>query len=156
MHHSSISCEINLLYFFRRNFTQFLQKELIKVQNLKRNSTAQVKFHQIWTLIGSFCWKYTKFQLKKYRGVMFHGAEYWCKVWRKTDLCFHKWHKKFGKFSPEHVRKSKNLDFYWVFLSKVEHIWASNLQGSYLSWEWRIMQNLNRNLLVSSKLTWGI
>ena len=26
---------------------------------------AQVKLHQIFTLIGSFRWKYTKFQLKK-------------------------------------------------------------------------------------------
>ena len=25
---------------------------------------------------------------KNYRGVMFDGIEYWCKVWRKTDLCF--------------------------------------------------------------------
>ena len=28
---------------------------------------------------------------------------------------------KFDKFSPEHVRKFKNLDFYWVLLSKVEN-----------------------------------
>ena len=30
------------------------------------------------------------------------------------------------------------------------------MQGSYVSWQWRMMQNLKRNLLVSSKLTWGI
>ena len=28
---------------------------------------------------------------------------------------------KFDKFSLEHVRKFKNLDFYWVLLSKVEN-----------------------------------
>ena len=28
------------------------------------------------------------FDLKKCRGVMFDGTEDWCKIWRKTDLCF--------------------------------------------------------------------
>ena len=38
------------------------------------------RFHQICTLIGSFCWKYIKFQLKKDRGVMSHDTEEWCKI----------------------------------------------------------------------------
>ena len=49
------------------------KEEPIKVQNF-RLSTAHVKFHQICALIGSFCWKYIKFQLKKYRGVMSHDT----------------------------------------------------------------------------------
>ena len=52
--------------------------------------------------------------------------------------------------------KSQNCDFDGILLSKVENLWASNLQGSYVSWQWRMMQNLKRNWLVSSKLTWGI
>ena len=71
-------------------------------------------------------------------------------------MCFQKWHEKFSKFSPEHVQRFKNWDFYWVVLSRVENVWAQNLQGSYVSWQWRMMQNLKRNWLVSSKLTWGI
>ena len=98
MHHSSMSWEITLLYFFGWNFIWFLQKEPIKVQNF-RLSTAQVKFHQICTLIGSFCWKYIKFQLKKYRGVMSHDTEEWCKIWRKTDLLFQKW-QELVNFDP--------------------------------------------------------
>ena len=100
--------------------------------------------------------KYKMFELKKYRWLMLDGTEYWCKIWRKIDLCFQKWHEEFGKFSPEHVQKSKNLDFYWVLLSKVENVWTWNLQESYVSWQWKIMHNLNRNKLVSSKLTRGI
>ena len=72
-----------------------------------RLSTAHVKFHQIFTLIGSFCWKYIKFSLKKYRGVMSHDTEEWWKIWRKTDLWFKKWLEEFGKFSPEHWKVSK-------------------------------------------------
>ena len=82
------------------------------------------------TLMGSFWTKYTLFELKKYTGVIFHGNEKWCKILRKTDLWFEKWHEKFGKFSP--------------------------IQRSYMSWQWRMMQNLKRNWLVISKLTWGI
>ena len=52
--------------------------------------------------------------------------------------------------------KSQNWDFDGIFLSKVENVWASNLQRSYVSWQWRMMQNLKRNWLVSSKWTWGI
>ena len=125
-----------------------------------------MKFHQIRTLIGSFCWKYITFQLKssevitshdteewckiwvkviccfkndknlvnfdpstqslknlyfdwfllykvyniwpkKYRGVIFHDTEEWCKIWRKTDLWFGKWHEEFDRFSPEHLKVSE-------------------------------------------------
>ena len=47
------------------------------------------------------------FELKKYRGVIFHDARKWCKIWRKSDLWFGKRHKEFGKFSPEHAKVSK-------------------------------------------------
>ena len=96
------------------------------------------------------------FELKKYRGVMFDCTEDWCKIWRKTDLYFLKWHEEFGKFSPEHVQKSKNWVFSWVLLSKVENVWAWNLQGSYVSWEWRMVQNLKRTWLVNPKFISGI
>ena len=71
----------------QRKLIWFGQKELIKVQNFSL-STAHMKFHQIYTLIGSFCWKYIKFQLKGYRGVTSHYTEEWSKFWRKTDFCF--------------------------------------------------------------------
>ena len=112
------------------------------------------KISKICTLMGCFWPKYIMFELKKYRRVMFDGTEDWCKIWRKTDLYFLKWHEEFGKFSPEHVRKSKNWVFSWVLLSKVKNVWVWNLQGCYVSWEWREMQNLKKNWLVNSKLIW--
>ena len=60
----------------------------------------------ICTLIGCLWPKYMC-DLKKYRGVMFRSTEYWCKIWRKTDFCFQKWHEEFEKFSPEHLKVSK-------------------------------------------------
>ena len=93
---------------------------------------------------------------KKYRGVIFDSTADWCKIWRKTDLYVLKWHEEFGKFSPQHLWKSKIWNFYWVLLSKVENVWAQNLDRNFASWEWRILQNLMRTWLVNSKLIWRI
>ena len=49
--------------------------------------------------MGSFWTNYVMFELKKYRRVMFDGTEDWYKLYKKTDLCFQKWDKRFGKFS---------------------------------------------------------
>ena len=71
-----------------------------------------LKASKIFTLMGSFQAKYILFELKKYRGVVFHDIEEWCKIWRKTDLLLGKWHEEFGKFSPEHLKVSK-LGLWW-------------------------------------------
>ena len=76
LHHSSVSWETTLLYFFSWNFISFGQKEPIKMQNFKL-LTSHAKFHQVCTLIGSFCWKNIKFQPKKYWRVMPHDTEEW-------------------------------------------------------------------------------
>ena len=48
------------------------------------------KVSKIYTLIGPLREKYVMFDLKKYRGVIFHDTREWCKIWRKTDLWFGK------------------------------------------------------------------
>ena len=55
------------------------------------------------------------FELRKYRGVIFHDTEEWCKIWRKTNLRFRKRHEEYGKFSPEHLKVSA-LVLWWDFL----------------------------------------
>ena len=80
---------------------------------------------KILTLMGFFWIKYLMFELKEnYRGVMFDGSEYWWNMWRKTDLCFQKWHEEFSTFEPKQARNSKNWNFYVILLSKVENVWA--------------------------------
>ena len=86
------------------------------------------KISEIWTLISCFWLKYITFELKKVQRNYFRCTADWCKIWRKTDFYFLKWHDKFGKFTPEHVWKSKILNFYWILLSKIENVWAQNLQ----------------------------
>ena len=80
------------------------------------------KISKICTLMGCFWPKYIMLELNKYRGVMFDGTEYWCKIWRKIDLWFEKWHEEITKFSPEPAHQSKNSDFDGILLSKVENV----------------------------------
>ena len=47
------------------------------------------------------------FELKKYKGSIFHDTRVWCKIWKRTDLWFGKWHEKFDKCSSEHTKFSK-------------------------------------------------
>ena len=97
-----------------------------------RLSIAHVKFHQICTLVSSFCWKDIKFRLKKYRGVMFHVTKDWWKIWRKTNLWFGKWHEEFSKFLPEHLKVSK-LEVWWDPFIQSGICMSLNLQRSYVS-----------------------
>ena len=83
-----------------------------------------LKISKICTLMSFFWAKYIMFDLKKYRGVMFGSTEYWCNIWRKTDLCFQKWHEEFSKFLPEHIWNSENWNFDGILLCKVENVWA--------------------------------
>ena len=66
-----------------------------------------LKVSKIFTLMDSFWANYVLFELKKYRGVIFHDIEEWCKIWRRTNLFHGKWHEEFCKFSLEHSKVSK-------------------------------------------------
>ena len=95
------------------------------------------------------------FELQKYKGVIFRDTEEICKFWRKSDLWFERRLEKFGKSSPEHLKVSK-VGLWWdPFVQSRKGI-TLKFTNSCLSWQWRIIQNLKRNWLFISKLTWGI
>ena len=74
---------------------------------------------------------------------------------KKTWLVVWKWQEEYSTFSPEHLKNLK-IGIFVILSSKVKNAWSWNLQRSYKSWQWRMMQNLKRNWLVVSKLKWGI
>ena len=47
------------------------------------------------------------------------------------------------------------MHFHFLLLRKVFNVLAKRVQRSYLSWHWRMMQNLKKNLLVVRKMTRG-
>ena len=67
----------------------------------------------------------------------------WWEPW--IDLSFQNWHEEFEEFWPEHLKVSK------MFLL-MGSFWAKKVQRSYFSWNWRGIQNLERNWLVVSRL----
>ena len=114
------------------------------------------KVSKIYTLMGCFWPKYIMFELKKmYRGVIFHDTRVWCKIWRKTDIWFGKWHEEFGKFSLEHTKVSKLELSLGPFIQSRKHM-SLNISGELCVRQWRMIQNLKRNWLASSNLTLGI
>ena len=72
----------------------------------------------IWAFFRA---KYITFDQKKYRRVIFHDTEESCKIWRKTDWWFQKWHEELGNFH-QNTWKCQNRDF-----------------GGIL-WHWRMMK----------------
>ena len=85
-----------------KNYTKF-QEELtchfkVDIRNLANFDPSTRKSKKIFTSIGSFWAKYILFELKKYRGVIFHETEEGYKIWRGIDFSFQSWHKEFHKF----------------------------------------------------------
>ena len=114
---------------------------------------AQVKFHQICTLLGSFSWKYKKFQLKEYREGMYHDTEEWSKIWRKTNLFFQQW-QEFGKFWSKHL-SLQNLLCDLSLLCKV-YVWPKKYRRVIFNYTEKSCKIRRKNWLVAWKMTWGI
>ena len=89
-------------------------------------------------------------------------AEELCLMTLKIDakfeeklICCFKNDRNLVNFDPS-TQNLQNLHFHWFLLCKVFNVWPKKVQRSYLSWHWRVMQNLKKNWLVVWKMTWGI
>ena len=97
---------------------------------------------KISTLIGSFRAKYILFELKKYRGVMFHETQEGYKIWRGVDRSYQNWHKEFDIFWPENSKVSKIfalMGSFWVKyilfeLKNYREIIFHDIEGWYKIW----------------------
>ena len=86
---------------------------------------------------------------KKYREVIFHDTEQWCKNWINPD------HEKFGELWLEH-RKVLKLYIDGLFLSKIYTASVCKFQRNYVLWHWRVLESLKKNWLLVPKMTWEI
>ena len=75
---------------------------------------------------------------------------------REESTSFQNWHNEFDRFWPEHTKVSLILTLMEFFCGKYILFKLKKVQRCYLYWNWRRIQNLERNSLVVSKLTWGI
>ena len=79
---------------WHKEFDEFWLKSLKTLKNLHFKELLLTKVHNVWAE-------------KVQRTSIFHDTRVWCKIWRKNDLRFGKWHEEFGKFSPVHKKVSK-------------------------------------------------
>ena len=142
MHHSSVIWDMTLLYFCSWNCTWFGLKEPIKAQDF-RLSTAHGHFDRLL--------KVFEILVKQCRGVMSHDPEAWCKIWSVLSKMTRIWWNL-----TRVLENLQNLHFHLLLLCKVFNVWPKKVQRSYLSWHWRVTQNLKKNWLVNCKMTWGI
>ena len=113
------------------------------------------KVSNICTLMGSFWSKYIMFDLRKYRGVIFHDTEEWWKIWIKTDLWFGKWHEKFGKYSPDRALKILKIgSMMGPFYTNWKIYEFMSLKFTEELYDMKMKNDEKR--VVLSKLTWEI
>ena len=111
-----------------------------------------LKVPKIFILMCSFWAKYILFELKKYRGVIFHETEEGCKIWRGIDLFLKNKASGIWQILTWALESLKDFNCNGLLLSKVHIVWAKKVQRKNLSWNWRGIQNLERNRLFISKL----
>ena len=91
---------------------------------------------------------------KKYRLVIFHDIEQWCKIWRNPDLVLSKMAWWIGWTFIKPVTCLENCTLMGLFCLKHIMFQIENFRG-FEYWQWRMIKNLKRNWLVS-KLNWVI
>ena len=104
---------------------------------------------KMFILMCYFWAEYILFELKKYRGVIFHDTEEWYKIWRGINMSFQNWHGEFDEFWPEHLKISKIFPLmgsFWAeyILSELKNTgvifhdieeWYKTWRGTNLSFE---------------------
>ena len=85
---------------------------------------------------------------------MFDGTEYWCKIWRKTDFCFQKWHDEFGKSSPEDLKVSKFQLWLDSFIQS-RTCMSLNFTGELFLTAMKIDAKLEEELAFRIKIDWS-
>ena len=108
------------------------------------------KVSKMFTLMPSLWAKYICFELKKYKGVIFHNTEKWHRLF-VSKLTWEIW-----KILTWVLESLKDFQFNELLLNKVYIAWDKKVQRSYLSWQRRVIKNAERNWFVVSKLTWEI
>ena len=110
-----------------------------------------LKVSKIFILMCSFWAKYVLFELKKYRGVIFHEIEKAYKIWRDIGK---NWHKKFDKFWPEHSKVSKIFTLMGSFWAKYILFGLQKFRGVIFHDTEELI--LKRNWLTVKEKTWEI
>ena len=114
---------------WQQRVMQSLKKNWLLVSNMTwriwwiftQESKIQAQESKNFTSISYFCPKYMRLELKKYRGVIFHDSEQWCKIWINPDLVVSKMAWGIGWTFIRALKVWKVLNWWAVF---VKSIWC--------------------------------
>ena len=135
------------------------------MQSLKKNWLVLSKWHKefgnfspnhlkVWQVHfeGLFLSKVQSFELKQFRGVIFHDTEQWCRIRINFDLVVSKlaW-----RIEWTFIKAYKCLKIFTLmgFFCRKHNVSARKFQRNYVSWHWKVMHNVKENWLVPWKMT---
>ena len=119
------------------------------IRNLVNFHPTTQKFENV-TLTGCFCPKYKGLRQKKYRRVIFHDTEQWCKIWISLNLAVSKLAWGIGWTFIKTLKNLNICPLMGSFCPK-HNVLARKFHRNYVSWHWKVMQNLSKNWLVDWK-----
>ena len=148
--HCSVLWKITSLYFFLAQASCILwKKEPIKVSNFKLSISPSLYLDRLLLL------KVYKISAKK----LLRSCVSWhCRLMQNLKK---KWFVvskliRIWWILIRALKSLKNLHFDLFLPWKVCNVWSKKVQRSYLSWHYRVMQNLKKNWPVVWRITWGI
>ena len=109
---------------FKESLTYGFKYDMRKLVNFHPTTQKSENF----TSICSFCPKYVRFKLKKYRGVIFHDIKQWCKTWINPDPVVSKMACGIEWTSIRALKSLKNCTL-MVFLSQHIMFQLENFRG---------------------------
>ena len=121
-------------------------------QILTRALESLKNFHFNGFLLGKVCIVWTKKVQRSYFSWNWRGMQ----NLENNQLVVSKLTQGIWQILTRALESLKNFHFNRLLLSKVYIVWDKKVQRSYLSWNWRGIQNLERNRLVVSNLPQGI
>ena len=111
-------------------------------------------FHPITQKSKRFYPKFMRFEIKKYRGVIFHDTEQWCKIWIDPDLVVSKmtwgigWTFIRAPKSLKYCTLMEKFEILYIFFAQSIHCFSKKI-----SEEFCVLQSLNENWLAPWKMT---
>ena len=141
------------------------------VQDLERNRLVVSKL--TWGIWRILTWAFESLKKFPFNGLLLSKVYI---VWAKTvQRSYLSWHWReiqnlernrlavsklpwgIWQILTRALESLKNVHFSGLLLNKVYILFdLKKVQRSYLSWHWRMMENLKKNWLVVWKMTWGI
>ena len=119
------------------------------IRNLVNFHPTTQKFENV-TFTGSFWPKYKDLRQKTHTGAIFHDTEQWCKIWTNLNLAVSKLACGIGWTFIKALKNLKICPLMGSFCPK-HNVLARKFHRNYVSWHWKVMQNLSENWLVDWK-----